>query len=196
MIRIGITGGIGSGKSFVAQLMHSHFDIPVYDCDSEAKRLTNESPAIRQALTTLVGADLYKKERLDKTMLAKFLFCNEKNAKQVEAVIHPAVREDFRKWICEQTSTIVAMESAILYESGFENEVDYVLFVNAKESTRIMRAMKRDNAEQEQVEERIRRQHSEDMKLRADFLIENEQDVTSQTLINSLKEIIIQLEKI
>ncbi len=194
MIRLGITGGIGSGKSFVSALLREHFRIPVYDCDTEAKRLTAESEKARQALTELVGDTLYCEGILNKRMLAEYLFKNRENAERVEQIIHPLVRTDFRQWTGAQQSTIVGMESAILYESGFETEVDKVLFVCAQPETRIARAMQRDGTERHLVEERIRSQRTKEMSHRADFLIENEAESTKAELIEKLKEIIYIIE--
>ena len=194
MICIGITGGIGSGKSYVARLLRDHFDIPVYDCDTEAKRLNNEDPAIREALTELIGPQVYDSSgTLVKAVLAEYLFQSEDHARQVNAIIHPAVYRDFLRWQQEQQGGLVALESAILYESGFHRFADKVLFIRASEPLRIQRAMKRDGARRKQIEQRIRRQHVQDFESQADYVIDNENSSRSDLLLQ-LEQILCELD--
>ena len=146
-IRLGITGGIGSGKSYVAQMLQARWDVPVYDCDSEAKRLTAESDDIRTALTQLVGDHLWQQGQMQKPVLAAYLFASPEHAAQVNAIIHPAVRRDFLRWAdAHSRSSVVAIESAILCESGFHTLVDSILLVDAPLEVRLQRAMLRDGA--------------------------------------------------
>lgn len=191
MIRLGITGGIGSGKSYVSQLLSSQFGIPVYDCDREAKRLTATDSGIREALQELVGRDVYTEDgALDKTILAQYLFASADHATLVNAIIHPVVRMDFRSWCQQQQSEMVAMESAILYESGFDSEVDKVLLVDAPLETRIQRAMRRDGSSREQVVSRIALQDGSLAREKAEFLLQNDGRPINdelQTIINIIK---------
>lgn len=191
MIRLGITGGIGSGKSYVSQLLSSQFGIPVYDCDREAKRLTATDSGIREALQELVGKDVYTEDgALDKTVLAQYLFASADHATLVNAIIHPVVRMDFRSWCQQQQSEVVAMESAILYESGFDSEVDKVLLVDAPLETRIQRAMRRDGSSREQVVSRIALQDGSLAREKAEFLLQNDGRPINdelQTIINIIK---------
>lgn len=191
MIRLGITGGIGSGKSYVSQLLSSQFGIPVYDCDREAKRLTATDSGIREALQKLVGRDVYTEDgALDKTILAQYLFASADHATLVNAIIHPVVRMDFRSWCQQQQSEVVAMESAILYESGFDSEVDKVLLVDAPLETRIQRAMRRDGSSREQVVSRIALQDGSLAREKAEFLLQNDGRPINdelQTIINIIK---------
>ena len=151
-IRLGITGGIGSGKSYVAQMLQARWDVPVYDCDSEAKRLTAESDDIRTALTQLVGDHLWQQGQMQKPVLAAYLFASPEHAVQVNAIIHPAVRRDFLRWAdAHSRSPVVAIESAILCESGFHTLVDSILLVDAPLEVRLQRAMLRDGASRQQV---------------------------------------------
>lgn len=174
MFRIGITGGIGSGKSYVAHLLHSEMGIPVYDCDAEAKRLNDEDPAIRRALVQLIGSDVYSEGRLVKPVLASYLFASEENAERVNSIIHPVVKTDFMRWAQLQRQQLVAMESAILYESGFHSMMDSVLYVDAPMEVRIERAMKRDGSTREQVEARMRMQQQELAQTQARYTIHND----------------------
>lgn len=191
MIRLGITGGIGSGKSYVSQLLSSQFGVPVYDCDREAKRLIATDSGIREALQKLVGRDVYTEDgALDKTILAQYLFASADHAALVNAIIHPVVRMDFRSWCQQQQSEMVAMESAILYESGFDSEVDKVLLVDAPLETRIQRAMLRDGSSREQVVSRIALQDGSLAREKAEFLLQNDGRPINdelQTIINILK---------
>ena len=117
---LGITGGIGSGKSYVSTLLQQQFGIPVYDCDAEAKRLTATNEEIRQKLIALVGPEVFEGGELNKPLLAEYLFADVENASHVNAIIHPVVLEDFVKWSSAKgDQELVGLESAILYESGF-----------------------------------------------------------------------------
>ncbi|MDE5560647.1 MAG: dephospho-CoA kinase [Bacteroidaceae bacterium] len=159
MIKVAITGVIGSGKSYIAGQMKELLGIPVYDSDSNAKRLNEESETIRRGLVSMIGADVYDADgHLDKSRLASFLFASEENASRVNALVHPVVREDFLRWADEQHSPVVAIETALLLESGIDKLVDKVIRVDAPLETRIARAMRRDGVGREKILERIARQ--------------------------------------
>lgn len=187
---IGITGGIGSGKSYVSTLLQQKFGIPVYDCDAEAKRLTATNEEIRQQLIALVGPEVFEGGELNKKLLADYLFADVENASQINAIIHPVVLKDFIKWTTDnRQQTIVGLESAILYESGFSNSVDYVLFVDAPEDVRLHRAMLRDSASEAQIRARMKMQQPELHRLQADFIINN--NVSNDTeLLKQINQII------
>jgi dephospho-CoA kinase len=130
--------------------------IPVYDSDANAKRLNEESLAIRTGLMEMVGADVYDAQgRLDKQKLAAFLFASEENAQRVNSLIHPVVKEDFLRWTSEQTAPVVAIETALLAESGIDKIVDKIIRVDAPMEIRISRAMQRDGVTREKVLERM-----------------------------------------
>ena len=173
-IKIGITGGIGSGKSVVAKLL-AWMGIPVYQTDAEAKRLMLSDADIRRELTALVGSNAYNEKGLNKALLASYVFGNPEHTRQVNAIVHPKVRHDFRKWAGNSGRMMVALESAILLEAGFRNEVDKVVMVYAPQEVRIERAIRRDSATREQIEKRIRSQMSDENKREAaDFVIVND----------------------
>ena len=183
MIRLGITGGIGSGKSYVARLLSDELGVPVFDCDAQAKRLSDEDPLIREALTRLVGPQVYDCGRLVRPVLAAYLFQSEEHAAKVNAIIHPAVHAHFLRWQQEhEGQPLVALESAILYESGFNRFVDRILFVRASEPLRIQRAMQRDGASRQQIEQRISRQHAQLYEPLADYVIDNEAATRAELL--------------
>lgn len=184
---LGLTGGIGSGKSYVGRILTERFDIPVYDCDTQAKRLNETSPIIREALIQLVGNGVYDdKGHLQKAILAQYLFQGKEQQRKVNAIIHPVVRQDFTVWKEQQTTPIVALESAILVESGFTDLADEVLLVTAPLPLRIQRAMDRDSATKEQVESRIRLQLSD----------EERQAHCQHTIINDGRDLPSQIQDI
>lgn len=163
-IRIGITGGIGSGKSVVSKIL-SLLNIPIYLSDDEAKRLTATDETIRRELTDLLGDELYQGGILNKQKLANYLFASSENAEKINAIIHPQVKQDFCRWCTRHSSSpFVAMESAILFESGFDSEVDVVVMVYAPQEVRIQRAMMRDAVSRTQIEQRIKRQMDDEAK--------------------------------
>lgn len=172
---LGITGGIGSGKSVVAQCLYN-MDIPIYNTDNEAKRLNNTHPAIRKALKKLVGEKVYTEEGyLNKPLLASYLFEDEQHTKLVNAIIHPYVEEDFLQWKQRQESPWVAIESAILYESGFDHLTDKVIAVYAPQEVKIKRASKRDHTSADAIRQRMERQMpDEEKRARAAYTIIND----------------------
>jgi len=188
-ITIGITGGIGSGKSYVSAIIREKFGIPVYDCDKEAKRLTASDAEIRRKLIQLVGPEVFNGEELVRQHLADFLFGSEENARKVNAIIHPAVLRDFKQWARKQQQPIVALESAILFESGFNKSVDRVLFVDAPEEVRLRRAMQRDSATEQQISARMKMQQPELHRQQADYVVHNSSDDDTRLLVQ-LTEII------
>ena len=185
-MRIGLTGGIGAGKSYVSRLLTAECGIPVYDCDREAKRLMTASPAIQQQLRALVGTEAYLPDgELNKPLMAAYLFTNEEHQKAVNAIVHPAVRADFKRWATEQEQAgapAIAIESAILVEAGFTDLAEKIIVVEAPLSLRLQRVMQRDGATEQQVRARMARQLSdEERRQAADFIIENDgRDITGQ----------------
>lgn len=168
-MKTGITGGIGSGKSYVCRRLQAR-GIEVYDCDTAAKRLIRTSPDIHQQLTQLIGPDTYDTDgQLNKAAVAQFLLRSEENAHAIDAIVHPAVFRDFEE------SGMQWMESAIMYESGIYRLVDRVIVVTAPQDIRIQRVMQRDGISREKVLEWMQRQWAqEDVRQRADYEIVND----------------------
>lgn len=176
MIRIGITGGIGSGKSVVSELLRLS-GIPIFIADDESKQLLDSSMTIRESLTSLFGRDIYFDGFLDRRLLASKIFGNEELLKKVNGIVHPVVRQKFFDWVdCQkQVSEYCGIESAILYEAHFENTVDCVLMVYAPIELRIKRTVVRDKTSSESVVRRIVSQMSDEEKRdRADYVIMND----------------------
>ena len=179
-MKIGITGGIGSGKSYVCQRLRAR-GYEVYDCDNAAKRLMRTSPEIRQQLTALIGPDAYVGDQLNKAVVAKFLLISEDNAHAIDAIVHPAVFRDF------ETSGMKWMESAILYESGAYCLVDKTIVVTAPEEVRIQRVMQRDGISREKVLEWMARQlPQEEIRRKADFEIVNDGEANIEQQLNKI----------
>lgn len=164
MTTIGITGGIGSGKSMVSALLRV-YGVPVYDADHESKRLLVTSPTIRHGLTALLGPEIYRPDgTLDRARMAALIFADADLLARVNAIIHPAVGDDFDAWRERLTVPLCAMESAILFESGFDRRADVRLTVYAPEAIRLQRVMARDGAAEADVRRRMQSQWTDERK--------------------------------
>ena len=157
MKKIGITGGIGSGKSVVSRILTT-MGYPVYDSDSWAKRLMNNHPDIRQALTDRFGSDTYISDNLNRPYLAQQIFNDKENLTFVNSIVHPIVCNHFLLWAESQPTELVFIESAILFSSGLDKILDKVIYVDAPQDLRLQRAMLRDNAPAEAITARINNQ--------------------------------------
>jgi dephospho-CoA kinase len=174
MIKIGITGGIGSGKSIVSTLL-GICDIIVYNADNEAKRLTDSSPLIHKKLVDLFGEEIYADGRVNRKLLASHIFSDESSMNKVNNIIHPVVREDFKSWINIQDGPYCALESAILFEADFQKDVDIVLMVYAPVELRLSRVIQRDGLSEAEVLKRMNRQIPDSLKRQeADFTVIND----------------------
>ena len=173
MLKIGVTGGIGSGKSTVCRLFAAR-GIAVYDTDAAAKRLMAEDAALRRAIEARFGEESYQEGALNRPWLARQVFGDEAALQALNRLVHPAVIADFERWATEQQSAYVVVESAILYEAGLDRAVDKVVAVLAPERLRIERAMQRDGATEEQIRSRMAVQLSdEELHRRADVALVN-----------------------
>ena len=185
-LRVAITGGIGSGKSYVCRRLEQR-GLRIYDCDAAAKRLMRTSEALQARLRALIGPDAYSADgRLDKAVVARFLLASEQNARELDAIVHPAVAADFLQ------SGYAWMECAILYESGFDRLVDRVVMVSAPEEVRIERIVGRDAISPAKALEWIGRQWpQQEVRRRADYEIVNDgtRDLDAQIdqLLQTLK---------
>jgi dephospho-CoA kinase len=193
---IGLTGGIGSGKSTVSRLLEMS-GIPVYTADTESKHLINTSPLIRERLTTAFGSQLYKNGELDKDIFASLIFKNKENLRYVNSVIHPAVFDDFLCWVKQQTQSLfVVIESAILFDSGFNKSVDVTVNVSAPLEIRIRRVEERDKVSRESVEARINNQISEEERNRlSDYTIYNDEKQALLPQIENLLNVLSMKKK-
>ena len=173
MIKVAICGGIGSGKSTVCQ-MFAERGAAIYDSDSRAKALMNSSAELREALVAEFGAECYANGALNRSYLAEKVFGSEEQLAKLNSIVHPAVKTDFLRWAEEQEGDYCILETAILFESGFDAVVDCSVAVLAPMPLRVERAMQRDGATKEQIEARIKAQMSDDeLMRRTNFAIVN-----------------------
>lgn len=174
MVTLAITGNIGSGKSVVARIMET-MGVPVYDCDSRAKMLMVSDAYIVKELKRMFGCECYDESgALDRKYLASRIFVDECNVKRVNALVHPAVIRDFQLWAAKQCTDIVAVETALLYESKMIDVVDKVLVVWADKETAIERTIARSGMTRTQVLGRMQKQiPADDLLLLSDYSIYN-----------------------
>lgn len=171
---IGLTGGIGSGKSTVGKLLEIK-GIPVYYSDIRAKEIMDESDEIVSTLKEWFGEDLYENGVLNRTKLGEIVFSDYQKLKKLNSLVHPAVFQDFEDWKNAQNSEFVVKEAAILFESGSYKQCDLVLTVSAQQEIRIIRTMERDQMSREKVENRMSKQWSDhEREAKADYVIHNE----------------------
>ena len=174
-LRLAITGNIGSGKSVVSRML-AIMGVPVYDCDSRAKALMHSDKFIKEGLLRMFGSECYCSDgSLNREWLAARLFTDPVNVQRVNALVHPRVKEDFECWASAASCDIVAVESAILYESGMIDTVDKVLVVWADEETSIKRVMESRGMSRRQVENRLQNQMSADeLLILSDYSLRND----------------------
>jgi dephospho-CoA kinase len=150
MFKVGVTGGIGSGKSVVCSIFRN-LEIPVYDADREAKRIIAEDPGVRRELVHRFGEQVFRDSKLDRRYLAERIFSDPDARLFVNGVVHPRIWEDFREWLGRQEGPYVIEEAALLFESGAWKEMDFNILVTAGEEIRTGRIMKRDGLKREDV---------------------------------------------
>lgn len=174
MIKLAVVGGIGSGKSVVSRMLDI-MGVPVYDCDSRAKELMVQNPRIIKELKRMFGEECYDADGgLNRKYLASCIFVDERNTKRVNALVHPVVKADFCSWAQEQDAPVVAVETALLYESGMADVVDKTLLVWTDKETAITRTMTRSGMSRTQVLNRMAKQMStDDLLLLTDYAIYN-----------------------
>lgn len=173
MILVGLTGGIGSGKTTVANLF-AEIGIPTYIADSEAKALMNRSKIIKRKLIALFGEDAYSEQKLNRPFIAQAIFNDKNLLKAMNSIVHPKVASHFKKWAEKQKTDYVLKETAILFEHGGEKNCDYTILVTAPEPVRIQRVMERDGRTKDQVIAIIKNQMPEEEKREmANYVIEN-----------------------
>jgi dephospho-CoA kinase len=186
MLKIGITGGIGSGKSEVAKIIEA-MGYPVFYSDQEAKNILNNSFEVRNQLIEHFGSDIYCNNSIDRNKLAQLVFNQPENLRIVNAIVHPEVRKYFKTWSDKQNISLVFNEAAILFETGAFQQLDKNILVIAPETVRIARVMERDQVSESEVLKRIKNQWTDEVKIPlANYILSNENQ----------KPILIQVEKI
>jgi len=190
MLRIGLSGGIGSGKSTVAGIL-AKMGYPVFYSDQEAKRLYDENPVLQKQLVDLFGPAIYRDGQLNKAFFAQQLFSNAELKAQVTALVHPLVRKAFEVWAQQQASDLVFNEAAILFETGAYKDFDATVLVMAPIETRIERVQKRDLISREAVLQRIANQWPDSKKMNlTTYIITND----GQPLLQQIEDVISKLK--
>jgi dephospho-CoA kinase len=184
MLIIGLTGGIGSGKSTVASMFKT-LGIPIYIADDEAKALMNKSKAIRRELIALLGESAYKNNTVNRAFIAQQVFNDKALLKKINAIVHPRVAEHFKTWLSKQKAPYVIKEAAIIFENNLEHQYDAIITVISPKEERIKRVVERDDSSKEKVMAIIENQLPDEEKVkRSDFVIKNInlEDVQNQVL--------------
>ena len=192
MLVVGITGGIGSGKSTVCRIFEM-LRIPVYNADERAKALYIEKDEVRELVINLLGEEAYVDGQLNRTYIAQKAFSDQAVLSQLNGILHPAVAEDFETWKNAQNSNLpyILKEAAIMIEAGSHKSCDQLILISAPEEVRIARVMERDNANEAEVKARIQKQWTDEQKKAyADFVIEND---ANHSLIEQVMQIHEQL---
>ena len=174
MLKVGITGGIGSGKTTVCMVFET-LGIPVYYADKQAKLLMNNNSKLKASIIEYFGNDIYYDGTLDRRKLAEIVFKNKKALEKLNSLVHPAVAHDFDCWFSKQTSPYVLEEAAIIFESNITSRFNKIILVTAPDDLRIERVCNRDSVTPETVRERMKNQWSDDKKITlADYIIYND----------------------
>jgi dephospho-CoA kinase len=195
MLRIGITGGIGSGKSTVAKVFEV-LGIPVYYADDAAKRMMNEDEELKQKIEQQFGNDIYKNGKLDRKKMADIVFASPEKLKLLNALVHPATIKDAERWMKQQTTPYTLKEAALIFESGAQENLDYVIGVTAPAPLRIQRTMQRDGVSREEVIARMDKQMDETIKMKlCDFVLVNDEQEMLLPQVIALHEKLLTLAK-
>ena len=170
---VGLTGGIGSGKSVILEVFSS-YGVPCYQADNRAKELMQKSPELIRQIKLLFGDDIYQDKKLNRSKLADIVFGDKKKLKSLNALVHPLVNKDFQFFLNQQNTAYVIKEAAILFETGVAKDCDETILVTAPEKLRIQRVMKRDKINAEHIKSRMNHQWSDEKKIPlANYVINN-----------------------
>lgn len=193
MLRVGLTGGIGSGKSMVAKLFEK-LGIPVYYADVEAKRIMNEDAELRNNILSAFGKDAYTGNILNRRFIASVVFDNKEKLATLNALVHPATIRNGEQWMQIQTTAYAVKEAALIFESGVNKYLDYVIGVSAPGILRLRRVVARDNITPEAVEHRMMNQLDETEKMkRCDFVIVNDESMLVMPQVLQLHEKLLEI---
>lgn len=195
MLKIGLTGGIGSGKTTVAKIFES-LGIPVYYADDAAKRILNNDASLKETVIHHFGEASYQNGALDRKYIASIVFSNKEKLDLLNSITHPVTIKDAETWMEAQTAPYAIKEAALLFESGAAEKLDYIIGVYAPQHLRIKRVMKRDNMDTQEVLKRISRQIDEEMKMKlCNFIIKNNDEQLVLPQVIALHEKLLRLNK-
>ena len=193
--RVGITGGIGSGKTTVTKIFET-LGIPIYYADDAAKRLMNEDASIKTQLVQYFGAATYKDGVLDRPCLSAQVFGDKEKLELLNSIVHPVTIADAATWMQQQTAPYAIKEAALIFESGMQKELDYIIGVYAPATLRIFRSMKREGSSKEKVLARMNQQMDEDIKMKlCDTVITNDEQQAVLPQVMVLHERLLALAK-
>ncbi len=200
MIKVAVTGGIGSGKTTVCKIFEKQFGIPVYYADTRAKYLMNHSRPLKKQIKSLLGNEAYYRNgRLNRKHVASIVFSNKELLEKLNKLVHPAIYQDADQWFAEQSQSSIPYaikESALLYESKGDKYVDKVIVVHCADEERIKRVMKRDGSTKKEVVNRMNKQLAQEIKIKmADYLIDNFERSLVEEQINKIHQKLISLER-
>ncbi len=192
MIKTGITGIIGSGKSVVSSVFQI-LGIPVYNADEQAKTIMNTNKEVQNEIILNFGTNAYKNNRLNKQYIASQIFSDNEKRKLINSIVHPAVKDNFIKWASQQKTKICAIESALIYESKFDNFLDVIIMVTSPQEVLIDRICKRDNIEKAEAVKRINSQSFyKNTNIKPDYYLHNDDKhsiiLQSIEIIKNIKE--------
>lgn len=173
---VGLTGGIGSGKSTVAKMFASK-GIPVYTADDEAKKLMNTSKVIKRHLTNLLGEACYKNGEINRAYISSKIFNDRSLLQQINAIIHPKVATHFKRWLKKQIAPYIIKEAAIIFENNLQDQYDLIILVVAEKSSRIKRILKRDSTSVDKIENVMKNQMSDEEKIKLSHYVIYNQDL-------------------
>ena len=192
MLKVGLTGGIGSGKSTVAKIFEV-LGIPVYYADTETKRLMNEDEQLKAAIIKNFGSESYKEEKLNRSYIASIVFNDKEKLDLLNSLTHPVTIQHANEWMQQQTTPYVLKEAALIFESGADKELDLVIGVYSPKPLRIKRVMERDGLSSDEVIKRINQQMDEEKKMeRCDFVIQNNEQQLLIPQVLSLHDQLLQ----
>ena len=174
MTTVGLTGGIGSGKTTIANLFATEFAIPIYIADTKAKELIAKDTHLQQEIKALLGEEAFVEGKYNTAFVASIVFSTPEKLQALNQLIHPYVQQDFARWREEQHSPYVIKESAILFESGSYKDCDYIITITAPLEERIRRVMLRDKIDRKTVEKRIKNQWNDENRIKlSTFVVDN-----------------------
>lgn len=192
---VGLTGGIGSGKSTIGRLFAA-LGIAVYDSDTEAKKLINTSAEIKKRIVEVFGAEAYAEGVYNRAYMADIVFRNPDKLAVLNSIVHPVLADHFSKWVALQTSPYVIKEAAILFESGSYKNCDFIITVTAPEALRISRCMSRDGSTEAQVRARMAQQWTDAQRIAlSDAVIENINLEETEKRVRELNNLFIKNQK-
>lgn len=193
MLKIGLTGGIGSGKSTVAKVFEV-LGIPVYYADNAAKQLMNKDENLKEKITKQFGNQVYTDGKLNRTYLSEIVFNNPEKLALLNSLVHPAILKDAERWMQQQTTPYAIKEAALIFESGAQQHLDYVIGVTAPAPLRIHRTMQRDAITREEVVARMDKQMDDTIKMKlCHFIIKNDEQEMLLPQVIALHEKLLKL---